>query len=166
MRYYHSAVDAYHVGSFTSRAALKGYVRESSSLFHAARLLQTVAALPVDTGPTNPLYALERALGIVSHHDGVAGTSKAEVAYDYAKRVAIGRADAVQKLLSPVLSSLTRFTPSTPFVTCDLSNATICPSLEGPGGNTSSSVVMLLFNGQVSASLMWCVKDLLHSTVL
>ena len=61
---YSEYAHAFHTGSFTSRAALKGYVRESSSLSAAARLLQVLAARPLDLGPTNPLFRLERALGV------------------------------------------------------------------------------------------------------
>ena len=39
-------------------------MREASSLSAAARLLQLVAARPADLGPGNPLFRLERALGV------------------------------------------------------------------------------------------------------
>ena len=68
---------AYHTGSFTSRAALKGYVRETHSFTAAARLLQTLVAPPDAAGSAaDPLARLERAMGLAQHHDGVAGTSK------------------------------------------------------------------------------------------
>ena len=97
-------------GYFTSRPALKGFVRESSSYLQSARQLQAltgecliqllycincacstfcnleVSSLPflmllsfviviaggVSTlGPTNPLFKLERAMGVLQHHDAV-----------------------------------------------------------------------------------------------
>ena len=64
MQPYSEYAHAFHTGSFTSRAALKGYIRESASIFASARLMQLLAALPADLGPSNPLYRLERALGI------------------------------------------------------------------------------------------------------
>ena len=74
-------------GYFTSRPALKHYVRTTSAVHQASRQLQFLAARPADTGPTNPLYRLERAMGVTQHHDGVSGTSKQHVAYDYARRL-------------------------------------------------------------------------------
>jgi len=64
-------------GYFTSRPALKGFVRDTSVLFTAARQLQAWAGpLPADTGRSNPLWLLESGLGVAQHHDAVSGTSK------------------------------------------------------------------------------------------
>ena len=64
-------------GYFTSRPALKGFVRDTSVLFTAARQLQAWAGpLPADTGRGNPLWLLESGLGVAQHHDAVSGTSK------------------------------------------------------------------------------------------
>jgi hypothetical protein len=68
-------------GYFVSRAALKGYVRDTSSVFNAARQLQALTGGAADLGPTNTLYSLERAVSLVTHHDGVSGTEKQAVAY-------------------------------------------------------------------------------------
>jgi len=68
-------------GYFVSRAALKGYVRDSSSYFNAARQMQVLTGGAADLGPSNTLYALERAVSLVTHHDGVSGTEKQAVAY-------------------------------------------------------------------------------------
>ena len=67
---------AYWSGYFTSRTALKAYIRESSGIHQALRQAQMFAAPPADLGPDNPLYRLERAIGVTQHHDAVAGTSK------------------------------------------------------------------------------------------
>ena len=66
-------------GYFSSRQALKHYVRDSSRVFTAARQMQAVALPPADMGPSNPLYLLERAMGVTQHHDAVSGTSKQHV---------------------------------------------------------------------------------------
>lgn len=68
-------------GYFTSRPALKGYIRATSAYQQAARQLQmwTGGAANMETG--NPLYLLERAQSVAQHHDAVSGTSKQAVAY-------------------------------------------------------------------------------------
>ena len=65
--------NAMWTGYTTSRAALKGYVRETSNVFTAARQLQAFTGGAPDMTPTNPLYHLERSLGVAQHHDSVAG---------------------------------------------------------------------------------------------
>ena len=95
-------------GYFTSRAALKAYVRDTSSIFHASRQLQALSGLPrpADKGLTNPLYKLERAMGVAQHHDAVSRTSKQAVAYDYAQRLSRGR-DAAEAVVTAALDALT-----------------------------------------------------------
>lgn len=66
---YASGPHAVWSGYFTTRPGLKGYVRDSSVVFTAARQLQALAAPPADNGPTNALYLLESALGVAQHHD-------------------------------------------------------------------------------------------------
>jgi len=58
----------------------------------------------------------------------VSGTSQQHVADDYAKRLSAGRA-AAQPLLASTLAHFTGYTAES-FVTCELSNVTICPPLE------------------------------------
>ena len=118
-------------------------MRDSSSVMQASKQLQFFGAPPSDMSKSNPLYRLERALGVTQHHDSVSGTSKQHVAYDYARRLAWGREDAAagNKL---ALQALTRFKGD--FVTCDLANATICPALETPVAG--QSVLVLVWNQQ------------------
>lgn len=114
-------------GYFTSRAALKHYVRTTSAIHQTSREIQFFAARPADMGPRNPLFRLERAIGVTQHHDGVSGTSKQHVAYDYARRLAWGREDAAAANAA-ALANLTGSTGA--FATCDLANATICDALQ------------------------------------
>jgi alpha-mannosidase len=138
---YGSQPHSFWTGYFTSRPALKGYVRDLSSFFTAARQLQALVGGVADLGPANPLYALERAMGVVQHHDAVAGTERQHVAFDYARQMAAGklRADAS---VSASLAALTGYADS-PFVQCDLANATVCPFLEA-----GKAAVVLLYNTQ------------------
>ena len=133
-------------GYFSSRPALKAYVRDSSALFSAARLLQAWAAPPADTGFSNPLWLLETGLGVLQHHDAVAGTSKQVVAHDYARRLAAGRA-AAQAAIGAYANALLA-PPSGPLAwsACDLANATLCAPLEATPSYTP--LALLLINAQ------------------
>lgn len=130
-------------GYFTSRSALKAYIRETSSYHQAARQLQVLSGGAADLSPANPLYLLERAMGVAQHHDAVSGTSKQHVAYDYAKRLAVSRLTS-DTLLASALANLTADASAT-FVTCDLANVTICPALEA---GTASIVAVYNNQGQ------------------
>ena len=67
-------------GYFTSRPALKGYIRTSSATFSAARMLHALASAAKlasdDAAPRAPapLRLLEEALAVSSHHDAITGT--------------------------------------------------------------------------------------------
>ena len=134
-------------GYFVSRSALKHYVRSTSAVHQMARQQQFFAARPADTGPTNPLFRLERAMGVTQHHDGVSGTSKQHVAYDYARRLAWGREDAAAAA-SAALNVVLR--TNTSWATCDLANATICPALEASVA-ASAPVLVSAWNARSQA---------------
>ncbi len=134
-------------GYFTSRSALKHYVRTTSNVHQTARQMQFAALRPTDMGPSNPLYRLERAMGVTQHHDGVSGTSKQHVAYDYARRLAWGREDAAAAA-AVALAALTGTTAGAPlFAACDLANATICAPLTS-GGTANVSLTAWNPRGQ------------------
>lgn len=135
---------SYWTGYFTSRPALKRYIRESTNVQQTARQLQLLAGGAADLGPNNPLYLLERAVGVAQHHDAVSGTAKQHVTWDYQKRLSIGRAAAAESV-SASLTTLTGYSAAT-FTQCDLSNVTICPALEG-----GQQQVLALYNGQAQA---------------
>ncbi|KAK4374664.1 hypothetical protein RND71_005341 [Anisodus tanguticus] len=84
---YADRVNAYWTGYFTSRPALKLYVRMMSGYYLAARQLEFFKGRS-EKGPTTELLA--DALAIAQHHDAVSGTSKQHVAGDYSKRLFIG----------------------------------------------------------------------------
>jgi hypothetical protein len=122
---------AFWSGYFTSRPALKGYVRDSSQVFQAAKQMQALAggvSTSVDDPATNALYLLERAMAVSQHHDAVSGTSKQHVANDYARRLARGRL-AADGAISAALDALTGDAGAA-WASCDLANVTICPALE------------------------------------
>ena len=126
---------------FTSRAALKGYVRDTSAVFQASKQMQFFAQPPADMSQAaNPLFRLERAMGVTQHHDGVSGTSKQAVAYDYARRLAWGREDAAAANAG-YLGKLSGYAAPGAYATCDLSNATICAALQAAPPVANASVL-------------------------
>ncbi|KAH9288550.1 hypothetical protein KI387_032667, partial [Taxus chinensis] len=92
--------DAYWTGYFTSRPALKGYVRKLSGFLQAAKQLEFFVGR--NKGKPNT-YSLEEAMAIVQHHDGVSGTSKQHVANDYAARLSHGFLEAENVMSSALI---------------------------------------------------------------
>mmetsp|Transcript_22177 Transcript_22177/g.44555 ORF Transcript_22177/g.44555 Transcript_22177/m.44555 type:complete len:1112 (-) Transcript_22177:51-3386(-) len=150
----------YWTGYFTSRQGLKRMERVGSSFLHAARQIESMARLTLpkdqriritdtDAWNASPLYELDDAMGVVQHHDGVSGTSKQHVAYDYAKRIAGGMnkansfvTDALRKLLlnsnEGVLDNLTY---------CMLNNETICTvSQEASREGSKEDIYVIVYN--------------------
>ncbi|KAJ9703748.1 hypothetical protein PVL29_005156 [Vitis rotundifolia] len=87
---YADRINAYWTGYFTSRPALKRYVRMLSGYYLAARQIEFLAGRS-STGPNT--FSLGDALGIAQHHDAVTGTAKQHTTNDYAKRLAIGASE-------------------------------------------------------------------------
>ena len=74
-------------GYFTSRAALKGYVRETNSILSQCRR----AVIAFEGEYSKNLFELERTFAVAQHHDAVSGTERQHVAADYAQRLDFGR---------------------------------------------------------------------------
>ena len=114
---------------------------------HPLRHLETRALsfTALHTPSFSPL--LQRAMGVAQHHDAISGTAMQVVNDDYTKILSIGRADAFD-LLSSAFASATGY-KGAPFSTCELANATVCPSLE-----SGAPTVLLAYNslGQAAPS--------------
>ncbi|KAK3410478.1 hypothetical protein EUGRSUZ_J02457 [Eucalyptus grandis] len=125
--------DAYWTGFFTSRPALKGYVRMLSGYHLAARQLEFLVGRR-SSGPST--YRLGDALGLVQHHDALTGTAKQHTTNDYEKRLAIGASEAeavVDNALSCLVSKKPGGQCSLPvlnFNQCPLLNISFCPATE------------------------------------
>ena len=132
---YRDVPNAVWSGYFTSRPALKGYMRSLSSYLNMAWQLLALAhggsAPPKGEGEGGgegegegesegggggegggegegeggSIDALEDALGIAQHHDAMTGTAKQHVAFDYARRLAAGVAKA-EPLVATALDTL------------------------------------------------------------
>jgi alpha-mannosidase len=104
-------------GYFTSRPALKGYVRVGGNFLRAVSLADAVSG-----GDGSKLESLWEAVGVTEHHDAVSGTSKQHVAYDYAWRIARGVTDS-----EPVLANVIQGAGGPPgVVLCTRLNESVC----------------------------------------
>ena len=109
-------------GYFTSRPSLKRLERVGSSFLHAVRQIQVQAMYLYrnkDDGQqknshnlrsdgTKEIDLLDRGVAIAQHHDGVSGTSKQHVAFDYAKKIQAGINEASSFVVN-VLNDLLLF---------------------------------------------------------
>ncbi|XP_014491294.1 probable alpha-mannosidase At5g13980 isoform X1 [Vigna radiata var. radiata] len=130
---YADRANGYWTGYFTSRPAIKRYVRLMSGYYLAARQLEFFRGRR-NSGPNTD--SLADALAIAQHHDAVTGTEKQHVANDYSKRLAIGYKEA-EELVSSSLASLVESplhsrcqNPVTKFQQCPLLNISYCPASE------------------------------------
>ncbi|KAA3456840.1 Lysosomal alpha-mannosidase [Gossypium australe] len=144
---YADRINAYWTGYFTSRPALKGYVRTMSGYYlfpihkqQAARQLEFLKGR--SKARPNTDY-LADALALAQHHDAVSGTSKQHVANDYAKRLSIGYEEAA-KVVETSLASITRSSSKTDSgKKCLLLNISYCPSSEVDLSNGKNLVVVV-----------------------
>ncbi|XP_058092937.1 alpha-mannosidase At3g26720-like [Magnolia sinica] len=155
--------NAYWTGYFTSRAAIKGYVRMMSAYCLVARQLEFLKWTN-SSGPKTDTLA--DALAIAQHHDAVSGTEKQHVADDYAKRLSIGYAEAAE-LVESTLACLTEKTPNigcdkplTKFEQCPLLNISYCPPSEVDLSH-GKSLVVIVYN-----SLGWNREDIVRIPVI
>ncbi|TKY62976.1 Alpha-mannosidase protein [Spatholobus suberectus] len=130
---YADSANAYWTGYFTSRPAIKRYVRLMSGYYLAARQLEFFRGR-MNSGPNTD--SLADALAIAQHHDAVTGTEKQHVANDYSKRLSIGYKEA-EELVSSSLACLAESplltrcqNPVTKFQQCPLLNISYCPTSE------------------------------------
>ncbi|KAI4366760.1 hypothetical protein MLD38_022594 [Melastoma candidum] len=154
--------NAYYTGYFTSRPALKGYVRTMSGYYLAARQLEFFRGRN-DVGPNTE--SLGVALAIAQHHDAVSGTEKQHVADDYTKRLSLGYNEA-EVLVSTSLACLAESieykqcgSPSTRLQQCPLLNISYCPPSEADLSQ-GKTLAVVVYN-----SLGWKRRDLIRIPV-
>ncbi|KAL3662906.1 hypothetical protein V7S43_011854 [Phytophthora oleae] len=115
---YGSARDDYWSGFFTSRPTLKRFTQVANTLLQQVRQLDAV----YQSHHSSPLVALQRAVGLVQHHDGLSGTEKQSVADDYALRLNDGILQA-EKEMNEVLFVIGE---KEPYHFCLLANTSVC----------------------------------------
>ncbi|CAJ2635805.1 unnamed protein product [Trifolium pratense] len=132
---YADSSNAYWTGYFTSRPALKRYVRTLSGYYLAARQLDFFAGKRSTT--ISNTFDLGEALGLAQHHDAVSGTAKQHTTDDYAERLAIGASKA-EAVVSSSLACLANKQSgdqcsalTSAFSQCQLLNISYCPPTEG-----------------------------------
>ncbi|XP_027356605.1 probable alpha-mannosidase At5g13980 isoform X1 [Abrus precatorius] len=160
---YADRVNAYWTGYFTSRPALKGYVRLMSGYYLAARQLEYFKGKSA-LGPK--IDPLAEALAIAQHHDAVSGTEKQHVADDYAKRLSIGYTEA-EKVVATSLACLTEGatktgcrSPQIKFQQCPLLNISYCPASE-VDFSSGKDLVVVVYN-----PLGWKREDVIRIPVV
>ena len=137
---YSSDPHAYWTGYFTSRAAFKGLVRQSSNLLQACK--QHEVAQATGKGPSEDLFSLERSMAIAQHHDAITGTAKQHVSNDYVFRLdnGIRRCQGIiSKSYGQLLSKTSAGAPQQQF--CPFLNMSQCHVTE-----ESQSFVVTLYN--------------------
>ena len=152
---YADAPAAYWSGYFTSRPALKRYVRSNSAYLRLSRQLEAAAMAASPSGPVGSTDGLWDAVSVLQHHDAVAGTEKQHVANDYAKQLYIGHAHA-DALTSDALARLTeRSYSGLVFDQCRQANVSICAATQGVPARDGPGVVVVLYNQLATATSVW-----------
>jgi len=129
---YASADHSFWTGYFTSRPALKGYERTSNNFLQVCKQLDALSLLGPEHDSFLKIDSLRRAMGVLQHHDGVSGTEKQHVAFDYAKMVYKGMV-ACQDVVSDALDMLLPLSAGVtamPIQFCPLANVSYCPVSE------------------------------------
>jgi hypothetical protein len=137
---YADGPQSYWTGYFTSRVADKGQVRyigrwlQSIRTYLASLRLTNNSPLVVkhQTEIDTSIFVQEEALGILQHHDAVAGTAKQFVQNDYYFRMNNGTV-TLQNTLNKILAEQTKeiiFEDITDFATCFWNyTASNCPTV-------------------------------------
>ncbi|KAJ4729552.1 Alpha-mannosidase [Melia azedarach] len=159
---YADRANAYWTGYFTSRPALKRYVRVMSGYYLAARQLEFYKGR-TKTGPNTD--SLADAVAIAQHHDAVTGTEKQHVADDYAKRLSIGYSKA-EEVVATSLACLVESKshngcgkPTKIFQQCPLLNISYCPASEIDLSH-GKNLIVVIYN-----SLGWKREDVIRIPV-
>lgn len=132
-------------GYFTSRPALKRLERVGSSFLHAVRQVQTLYGDGVSG--FKEIELLEKGVAIAQHHDGVSGTSKQHVAYDYAKKIQEGINEASSFMASALKSAM--FGGEAKFHDlqyCQLRNESLCEISQVESQNAAGSFYIIVYN--------------------
>ncbi|XP_065865581.1 probable alpha-mannosidase At5g13980 [Euphorbia lathyris] len=160
---YADRANAYWTGYFSSRPALKRYIRMMSGYYLAARQLEFFKGRS-NTRPNTD--SLADAMAIAQHHDAVTGTEKQHVANDYAKRLSIGYTEA-EKVVASSLACLTELTlqngcqnPAIKFQQCPLLNISYCPASE-VNQYRGKNLIVVVYN-----SLGWKRNDVIQIPVV
>ncbi len=146
---YSDCDDCFWTGYFTSRPNLKRLERVASSFLHAARQVEAYGSITlsgeVNNRKESPLESLENAISILQHHDGVSGTSKQHVAYDYALRVDRGLKTASHHV-GYILNQLLRNNSSVELLYCQDLNVSKCEISQNGTLELGTDIYVVAYN--------------------
>ncbi|KAK7113102.1 lysosomal alpha-mannosidase-like [Littorina saxatilis] len=122
---------AFMTGYYSSRPALKGYVRRANNFLQVVKQLDALAMLEDTDNSTFNINILAEAMGVAQHHDAVSGTERQAVANDYAERLANGITEA-QKVYNDAVKKLAARNGNAVLEHkfCTLLNISVCPITE------------------------------------
>ncbi|XP_063446500.1 lysosomal alpha-mannosidase-like isoform X2 [Mytilus trossulus] len=157
---YASSAHTFWTGYFTSRPALKGYVRQSNNYLQVCKQLDTIGNYRTGWMTSSGVEVLKEAMGVAQHHDAVSGTEKQHVANDYAERLSNGYKSCENVTNMALKRLLPRFQQEPPNLQfCTLTNISKCEITENydkvvlevynPLGVDSDTWVRLPVNGTV-----------------
>jgi lysosomal alpha-mannosidase len=132
---YSDAPGGYWTGYYTSRPALKGYIRTLSSFLQVCRQYEVwVGGMLGWVGSG----VLARMMGVAQHHDAITGTEKQHVADDYAMRLHLGQVSC-ENVIASGLNILTsrhgHIESSKTWKFCEYLNISICSESESGSFN-------------------------------
>jgi len=133
---YADGADNYWTGYFTSRPALKRYIRVQSAFLQVARHMELFSG-----SFGNATERLWEAQSVAQHHDAVSGTAKQAVTFDYAQRLSKGYAVADEMVQQALGSFVTQSGDAPYFQSCPLANVSSCPATQN-----NKNVVVALYN--------------------
>jgi lysosomal alpha-mannosidase len=149
----------YWSGFYTSRAALKGFVRYSNAYLQVCKHMEVIRDIHFkvfDSQSSSNL--LSESMGIAQHHDAVSGTAKQHVTDDYVKRLASGCSECdrvVSETLNLILFSNISHSE---FVRCNYLNISYCSATE-----SGSSFNVVFYNSLGQGRLEYLRIPVTHS---
>ncbi|KAK3086623.1 hypothetical protein FSP39_021156 [Pinctada imbricata] len=118
-------------GYYTSRPALKRYVRHSNNFLQACKHFDVFSSF-LGRSNYSGIQMLKEAMGVAQHHDAVSGTEKQAVADDYALRLFVGT-NSCQNIINDAYKLLVPIDQSVPLPEqqfCNLLNISKCSATE------------------------------------
>ena len=136
---YASRSHTFWTGFYTSRSALKSYVRRANNFLQAVRQLSFFANTN-DGDSVSAFDYLNDAMGIVQHHDAISGTENQHTANDYSKRLSKGIIK-VTDVISKSIGKLAQTTSLPNLFYCPLLNISECVPIEN-----KQSFTVIIYN--------------------
>ena len=130
---------SYWTGFYTSRAALKDFVRRSNNFLQSMRHISLYNNITDDL--KYAFFKLQDSMGIVQHHDAVSGTENQHTANDYSKRLANGIILVTNALSKVFLKNINNSNDLPQISVCMLLNITKCLPIEN-----KETIILNIYN--------------------